>query len=50
MDPPLHPRGAAGFGAYALAAFEDKLYVGGSFDTFDLATQAGFAQFTVPRP
>jgi hypothetical protein len=41
------PHGAPGFGAYALATYQDKLYVGGSFDTFDLARQQGFAQFSL---
>jgi hypothetical protein len=43
------PDGAPGFGAFALAVASDgTLYVGGSFDTFDLAYQQGFAQFSVP--
>jgi trimeric autotransporter adhesin len=41
------PNGAPGFGAFALAVASDgTLYVGGSFDTFDLAYQQGFAQFS----
>jgi hypothetical protein len=41
------PNGAPGFGAFALAvALDGTLYVGGSFDTFDLAYQQGFAQFS----
>lgn len=41
------PNGAPGFGAYALAVAADgTLYAGGSFDTFDLAYQQGFAQFS----
>ena len=45
------PDGAPGFGAFALALASDgTLYVGGSFDTFDLAYQQGFAQFSFPPP
>jgi hypothetical protein len=41
------PNGAPGFGAFALAVASDgTLYAGGSFDTFDLAYQQGFAQFS----
>jgi hypothetical protein len=41
------PNGAPGFGAFALAVAADgTLYAGGSFDTFDLAYQQGFAQFS----
>ena len=41
------PNGAPGFGAFALATASDgTLYAGGSFDTFDLAYQQGFAQFS----
>ncbi|MFN2469280.1 MAG: hypothetical protein ABR521_14270, partial [Gaiellaceae bacterium] len=41
------PHGAPGFGAFALAVATDgTLYAGGSFRTFDLASQSGFAQFT----
>ena len=44
------PNGAPGFGAFALAVASDgTLYAGGSFDTFDLAYQQGFAQFS-PTP
>jgi hypothetical protein len=43
------PNGAPGFGAFALAVASDgTLYVGGSFDTFDLAYAQGFAQFSFP--
>jgi hypothetical protein len=41
------PHGAPGYGAFELAIFENTLYVGGSFDTFDLARQQGFAQFSL---
>ena len=42
------PSGAPGFGAFALAVGADgTLYVGGSFDTFDLAYSEGFAQFSL---
>ena len=45
------PNGAPGFGAFALAVASDgTLYVGGSFDTFDLAYQQGFARFSFPPP
>ncbi len=45
------PNGAPGFGAFALAvALDGTLYVGGSFDTFDLAYQQGFAQFSFASP
>ena len=41
------PNGAPGFGAFALAVAPDgTLYAGGSFRTFDLAYQQGFAQFS----
>jgi hypothetical protein len=45
------PNGAPGFGAFALALASDgTLYAGGSFDTFDLAYQQGFAAFSNPFP
>lgn len=45
------PNGPPGFGAYALAVAPDgTLYVGGSFDTFELAYAQGFAQFSVGSP
>jgi len=41
------PNGAPGFGAFALAvATNGSLYAGGSFRTFDLAYQDGFASFS----
>ena len=41
------PHGAPGFGAFALATASDgTLYAGGSFNTFDLAFQQGFASFS----
>ncbi len=43
----FNPNGAPGFGAFALAVAPDgTLYAGGSFNTFDLAYQQGFAQFS----
>jgi len=43
------PSGPPGFGAYALDVAPDgTLYAGGSFPTFDLAYQQGFAQFSPP--
>jgi hypothetical protein len=43
------PAGAPGFGALALDVAPDgTLYTGGSFPTFDLAHQQGFAQFSPP--
>ena len=44
----FNPQGSPGFGAFALeVSGDDTLYVGGSFDGFDLARQQGFAQFTL---
>lgn len=46
----FNPNGPPGFGAYALdVAVDGTLYVGGSFQTFDLAYQQGLAQFTPPN-
>ena len=43
------PSGPPGFGAYTLDVAPDgTLYAGGSFPTFDLAYQQGFAQFSPP--
>ncbi|MEY2538879.1 MAG: hypothetical protein QOG67_2619 [Verrucomicrobiota bacterium] len=45
------PNGSPGFGAFALTVVSDgTLYAGGSFDTFDLAYQQGFAAFSNPFP
>ena len=47
----FNPNGSGGNAVYALAVETDgTLYVGGSFPTFDLAYQQGFAAFTPTTP